>query len=50
MKKIQLTKTSRENFATYGMVIAAYAVLQILGAAGLLSSTMRGQLVPIWAS
>ena len=49
MKKIQLTKTSRENFATYGMVILAYAVFQVLGSRGMLSSTMKGQLVPICA-
>ena len=48
-KKLHLSKASRVNFATYAMVIAAYAVLQLLGAAGLLSSTMRGQLVPICA-
>ena len=49
MKRIHLNKASRVNFATYGMVIAAYLVLQLLGSMGMLSSTMRGQLVPICA-
>ena len=47
MKRIHLNKASRVNFATYGMVVAAYLVLQLLGSMGMLSSTMRGQLVPI---
>lgn len=49
MSRIRLNKTNRVNFATYGMVILAYAVLQVMGNMGLLSSTMRGQLVPICA-
>ena len=49
MKRIHLNKASRVNFATYGMVVAAYLVLQLLGSMGMLSSTMRGQLVPICA-
>ena len=49
MKKLHLNKASRVNFATYAMVIAAYAVLQLMGGTGILSATMRGQLVPICA-
>ncbi|MCI8623219.1 MAG: branched-chain amino acid ABC transporter permease [Provencibacterium sp.] len=49
MKKLHLNKTSRVNFATYGMVILAFAVLQVMGNAGMLSSTVKGQLVPICA-
>ena len=49
MNKLHLSKTSRVNFATYAMVIAAYAVLQLMGGTGILSATMRGQLVPICA-
>ena len=49
MKRIHLNKASRVNFATYAMVIAAYAVLQLMGGTGILSATMRGQLVPICA-
>ena len=49
MNKLHLSKASRVNFATYAMVIAAYAVLQLMGGTGILSATMRGQLVPICA-
>ena len=49
MKKIRLNKTNRVNFITYGGVILAYAIFQVLGSAGMLSSAMRGQLVPICA-
>ena len=49
MSKIRLNKTNRVNFATYGMVILAYIILQVMGGAGMLSSTMKGQLVPICA-
>ena len=49
MKKLHLNKASRVNFATYAMVITAYAVLQLMGGTGVLSATMRGQLVPICA-
>ena len=44
-----MNKTNRVNFATYGMVILAYIILQAMGGAGMLSSTMKGQLVPICA-
>ncbi len=49
MKRILRNKTNRINFATYGGVILAYAVLQAMGSAGMLSSTVKGQLVPICA-
>ena len=49
MKKIRLNRTSRVNFATFGAVILAYAIIQIMRSAGLLSSTVQGQLVPICA-
>ena len=49
MNKLKMSKTNRVNFATYGMVILAYIVLQVMGNAGMLSSTMKGQLVPICA-
>ncbi len=45
MKKI--SKTSRWNFATYLLVILAYAVLQVMN--GSLSSSLKGMLVPICA-
>lgn len=49
MKKLHLSKTSKVNFATCGMVIAAFVVLQVMGSRGMLSSTVRGQLVPVCA-
>ena len=59
MKKhtLRLSKTSRVNFGTYGGVILIYAVLQLLNAPfltqavghSILSSTLKGQLVPICA-
>lgn len=49
MKKLKMSKASCTNFLTYAMVILAYVVLQIMGANGVLSSTMKGQLVPICA-
>ena len=49
MKKLRISKTSRTNFLTYGMVIVAFVVLQIMSSAGMLSSTLKGQLVPICA-
>ena len=47
LKKI--SKTSRKNFLTYGIVIVAYALVQLLNATGGLSSSMEGMLVPICA-
>ena len=49
MKRILTNKTNRVNFATYGMVILAFAVLQGMRGAGMLSATIQGQLVPICA-
>ena len=42
-------RTTRKNFLTYGFVILAYAVLQGLSAAGHISSSLKGMLVPICA-
>ena len=49
MKKMRISKTSRVNFMTYGMVIAAFVILQMMGSMGAISSTLKGQLVPICA-
>ena len=49
MKKLRLNKANWVNFATYGMVVIAFIVMQLMGSAGMLSSTIRGQLVPICA-
>ena len=40
-------KTRRTTFITYAVVIAAFAVMQMLESAGMLSHAMRGQLIPI---
>ena len=46
MKKT-VNKTTKNNFITYGMVIAIFAVLQILSSTGNLSRLLTGLLVPI---
>ena len=40
---------SQKAFLNYGLVIAFYAVCQILSATGNLSNSLRGQLIPITA-
>jgi branched-chain amino acid transport system permease protein len=47
MKRLQ--KSTRVAFSTYAMVVIAFIAVQILLFSGGLSSTMRGQLVPICA-
>ena len=49
MKKLRLSKTSRTNFLTYGMVIVLFVVLQLMASGGMMSSSLKGQLVPICA-
>ena len=50
MKKIgTLNKTTRRHAMTYGFVILAYAVLQLMAAGGALTSSLKGMLVPICA-
>ena len=49
MKQLRLSKTSRTNFLTYGMVIGLFVVLQIMASGGMMSSSLKGQLVPICA-
>ena len=46
MKK-NMNKTTKNNFITYGMVIAIFAVVQILSSTGNLSRLLTGLLVPI---
>ena len=43
------TKTSRRNAFTYALVILAFAILQSMSAAGAISSSLKGMLVPICA-
>ena len=47
MKKILSNSEKRKNYTTYLVVIAAYAIMQALASFGLLSSSMKSQLVPI---
>ena len=46
MKK-NMNKTTKNNFITYGMVIAIFVVVQILSSTGNLSRLLTGLLVPI---
>lgn len=43
----KLSKTTIHNFITYGAIILAYILIQVLSAAGVLSSLMQGLLVPL---
>ena len=45
MKKIK--KTTKQDFITYAFVIAAFIILTVMGEAGMLSRSLKGQLVPI---
>lgn len=49
MKKIdyKMGKTTKNNFATYILVVAAYIIVQLLLATGNMSSLMEGLLVPL---
>ena len=47
MKKIISNSEKRKSYLTYLVVIAAYVIMQVLSSAGLLSSSMKSQLVPI---
>lgn len=50
MKKISdWDRTTRQNAVTYGMVTIAFVIMQTLSSCGALSSSMKGQLVPICA-
>ena len=50
MNKLKtMSTTTRTNFLTYLGVIVAFAILQPMSAAGKLSPTLQGQLVPICA-
>ena len=44
---VNLNKTTKSNFITYGIVIIAYVVLQILMGLNLTSSLLEGLLVPL---
>ena len=42
-----LSKNTKSNLITYGMVILAYVVMEILTKAGMVSSLLQGLLVPL---
>ena len=46
-KKMKLSKSLKSNLVTYGIVIAAYIIMQLLIASGSLSSLLEGLLVPL---
>lgn len=48
MKNLKnMNKTTKSNFITYGIVLAAYLVVQLMQTTGNLSSLMQGLLVPL---
>lgn len=47
MKNMTMSKTTKNNFITYAMVIAAFIIVQILVQTGHMSSLMKGLLVPL---
>ena len=44
-----MNKTTRSNFITYAMVIVAFVIVQAMASTGGISSSLKGQLVPICA-
>ena len=44
-----MSPSTRSSFITYGMVIAAYVIMQVMLSGGLLTSSLKGMLVPICA-
>ena len=46
-KKLNLNKSTKNTLITIGMVVVAYIIMTILTSAGVLSSLMKGLLVPL---
>ena len=46
-KKLNLNKSTKNTLITIGMVVVAYIIMTILASAGVLSSLMKGLLVPL---
>lgn len=46
-KKLNLNKSTKNTLITIGMVVIAYIIMTILASAGVLSSLMKGLLVPL---
>ena len=49
MKHIRISKNTKNNLYTFGLVALLFAVVQILAVTGNISSLIKGQLVPICA-
>lgn len=47
MDKMMKNKTTKSNMITYGIVILAFVTVQVLIASGMVSSLMKGLLVPL---
>ncbi len=47
MKNFKMTKTLKDNLITYGIVVAAFLVVVILQGLNMMSSLMKGLLVPL---
>jgi len=47
MKKKVWSKNTKSNLITYGIVIGAWLVVEIMMRAGMLSSLLKGLLVPL---
>lgn len=47
MKKLKLSKNIKDNSITYGIIIIAYVIMQIMIKTGHVSSLMQGLLVPL---
>ena len=47
MKKLNLNKNTKNNIITYGIVLAAFLIIQLMQATGGISSLLRGLLVPL---
>ena len=47
MKKLNMNKTTRQHYLTYGLVIVAFIIIQIF--MGAIPATLKGMLVPICA-
>ncbi|MFI3177442.1 MAG: branched-chain amino acid ABC transporter permease [Eubacteriales bacterium] len=47
LKSMKMSKTSRSNYITYGLVIVCYAIAQLMQMSGNMSNLMSGLLVPL---
>ena len=45
-----MKRSTKSNLITFGIAIGFYLVVQILSAAGMLTNSFKGQLVPICAT